>query len=128
MTPLRSGVGWLGSLLGVAAMVGHLALGVLAVIEVARLPWLVSQPYEVTAVTVVAVSAALAVGGAARAAWPAARAGRAVRRRLRSAARPLPGPIQSAAEPLGIAGRIDVVGVGEAFAVTYGLVHPRIVL
>ena len=40
----------------------------------------------------------------------------------------LPAPLRVAAEPLGIARRVDVVATGEAFAVTHGLLRPRILL
>jgi Zn-dependent protease with chaperone function len=106
----------------------HLGLGVLAVVEYARLDWLASVPFELAAVTVVAGSGALAVAGAVRVAWPAARGGRALRRLLRRAGRPLPALLQVAADRLGIADRVDVVGTDEAFALTHGLVRPRILL
>src|SRR6266540_2247077 len=61
MTALRSRVGFVLWPLAVAAVLGHLGLGVLAVVEYARLDWLVSVPYEFTAVTVVAGSGLLAV-------------------------------------------------------------------
>src|SRR6266542_3324139 len=126
MTALRSRVGFVLWPLAVAAVLGHLGLGVLAVVEYARLDWLVSVPYEFTAVTVVAGSGLLAVAGAVRVAWPAARGGRALRRLLRTAGGPLPTPVQAIAGSLGMADRVDLVATEEAFAVTHGLVRPRI--
>jgi len=128
MTALRSRVGWLLWPLGIAAVVGHLGLGVLAVVEVARLDWLMSEPYELTAVTVVAGSAVAAIVGALRVAWPAARGTRALRRLLRSAGQPVPASVAAVTGELGIAERVDVVATGEAFAVTHGLLRPRILL
>jgi Zn-dependent protease with chaperone function len=101
---------------------------VLALVEYSRLYWLTSEPYELTAVAAVAASAALAVAGALRVAWPAARGGSALRRLLRTAGQPPPAPLRAAAVRLGLAGRVDVVAAGEAFAVTHGLWRPRILL
>jgi Zn-dependent protease with chaperone function len=128
MTALRFWAGWLVWPLAVLVVLGHLGLGVLAAVEYARLDWLFSEPYELTAVTVVAGSAALALVGGLRVVWPAVRGGRALRRLLSTAGRPLPAPVRGVAESLGIADRVDVVGTGEAFAVTHGLVRPRILL
>jgi beta-lactamase regulating signal transducer with metallopeptidase domain len=122
------GLGRLLWAFAVVAVLAHLGLGVLAVVEDLRLDWIRSMPYDFTAVTVVACSALLAVAGALRVAVPAARGGRALRRLLRTAGRPLPVPVRAAAQVLGIAGLVDVVGTVEAFAVTHGLVRPRILL
>jgi Zn-dependent protease with chaperone function len=110
------------------AVIAHLGLGLLAVVELARLDWLPSEPYELTAVTVVAGSAGLALEGAARVAWPAARGNRALKRLIRSARAPVPDQLRAAAESLGVLDRIDVVGAGDRYAVTYGLWHPRILV
>ncbi len=128
MTAVRSRLGWLLWPITVVAVLGHLGLGVLAVVEYARLDWLTSQPYEFTAVGVVVGSAVLAVTGALQVLWPAVRGHWAIRRLLRSAGRPLPAPVRAAADPLGVAGRVDVIAAGEAFAVTHGLLRPRILL
>lgn len=77
---------------------------------------------------VVAGSAALAVVGVVRVGWPALRGHRALRRLLRSARRPPAASLRAVADVLGIAGRVEVVGTGEAFAVTHGLLRPRILL
>lgn len=121
-----SRVGWAVWPLAATVVVGHLGLGVLAVVEYAHFDWLSSEPYEFTAVGVVAVSAVLAVAGVVRVAWPVARGHRALRRLLRSARQPMPPPVWAVAEALSVAGRVDVVATGEAFAVTYGLLRPRI--
>ncbi|HKT03436.1 MAG TPA: hypothetical protein VJT31_28245, partial [Rugosimonospora sp.] len=68
MTGRRAG--WLLWPPAMVAVLAHLGLGVLAVVEYARMRWLASEPYEMTAISAVAGSAALAVVGALRAAWP----------------------------------------------------------
>ncbi len=108
------------------AVLGHLGLGVLAIVEYAHIDWLSSEPYEFTAVGVVAASAVLAVAGAVRVVWRAVRGHRALRRLLRSAHGSLPVPLRAVAEALGVAGAVDVLATDEAFAVTYGLLRPRI--
>jgi Zn-dependent protease with chaperone function len=128
MTARRLRPGWVLWPLAALAVPVHLGLAVLAVVEFARLDWLASEPYEFTAVTAVAGSGLLALAGALRVAWPTARGHRALRRLLRTAARPLPAPVRVAASRLGIADGVEVVAVGEAFAVTHGLIRPRILL
>lgn len=128
MRAVRSRVRWLLWPLAVVAVLGHLSMGVLAAVEYVRLDWLFFEPYELTAVTVVAASAALAIVGALRVAWLTARGNKALRRLLRAASRPLPAPVRAVAESLGIADRVDVVVTGEAFAVTYGLLRSRILV
>src|SRR2546430_1444798 len=121
----RGGGGGLGGR-GGRRLVG--GWGVRAVVEVARWDWLMSEPYELTAVTVVAGSAVAAIVGALRVAWPAARGTRALRRLLHSAGQPVPASVAAVTGELGIAERVDVVATGEAFAVTHGLLRPRILL
>jgi Zn-dependent protease with chaperone function len=128
MTALRSRAGWLAWPLAVLAVPVHLGLGVLAVVEYARLDWLFSEPYELTAVTVVAGSAVAAIAGALRVAWPAARGTRVLRRLLHSAVQPVPASALAVTEELGIARCVDVLATADAFAVTHGLLRPRILL
>jgi Zn-dependent protease with chaperone function len=109
-------------------VLAHLGLAVLAVVEYARLAWIRDVPFEATAVTVVAGSGLLAVAGAVRVVWSAVHAGRALRGLLRSARRPLPARVATVAAELGTAGRVDLVATPDAFAVTHGLVRPRILL
>jgi Zn-dependent protease with chaperone function len=110
------------------AVCAHLGLAVLAIVELTRLDWLASVPFEFTAVMVVAGSGLCAVAGALRVAWRSARGHRALRRLLCSAGRPRPPRVEAVAGRLGIADRVDVVATGEAFAVTYRLLRPRILL
>jgi beta-lactamase regulating signal transducer with metallopeptidase domain len=128
MTGVRSAAGWLLWLLAAVVALGHVGLGVLAVVEYARLDWLTSEPYELTAVSAVAASAALVLLGAIRAVWPAVRGAAVLRGLLRSAGQPPPAPVRAAAQRLGVDGRVDVVAAAEAFAVTHGLWRPRILL
>lgn len=128
MRPIRSRVGWLLWPLAGVAVLAHMSLGVLAAVELARLDWLASEPYEFTAVSVVAGTAVLAMAGALRVAWAAARGNRALARLRRSIGRPFPAQVLAVAGPLGIADRVDVIATGEVMAVTYGLRRPRILL
>ena len=80
MSAVRSWLGWALWPLAAVVVFGHLGLGVLAVVEYAHFDWLPSEPYELTAVTVVAGSVALAVVGAVRVGWPAVRGHRSLRR------------------------------------------------
>lgn len=116
---------WLTALLAVLV---HVGLGAVAVVELVRLRWLTSAPYELTAVTVVAASAAVAVVGAVRVAWSAFRGGQALRQLVDSAARPVSVTVAAVAEDVRVAGLVDVVASREAFAVTYGLARPRILV
>src|SRR5262245_16173157 len=88
--------------LAFVVVLGHLSLGALAVVEYAHFDWLASEPYEFTAVGVVAASAVLAVAGAVRVAWPVARGHRALRRLLRDAGQQVPEPVREAIEALGL--------------------------
>jgi hypothetical protein len=98
----KSRAGRLGWPLAVLAVPVHLGLGVLAVVEYARLDWLLfSEPYELTAVTVVAGSAVAAIIAALRVAWLAAQSTRAFRRLLRSAVQPVPASVAAATRGVG---------------------------
>lgn len=119
---------WLVWPLATLAVLAHLGLGVLAAIEYLRLDWLASEPYDLTAISIMAGSAVLALAGALRQALAAARGTQAVRRLVKSAIVPTPTPVHVAATALGIVERVDVVDEREAFAVTHGLLRPRILL
>jgi beta-lactamase regulating signal transducer with metallopeptidase domain len=128
VTVPRPRPGWVLWLLAAVAVPVHLGLTVLALVEYAQLGWLASEPYELTAVSAVAVSGVLAVAGALRVAWPALRGGRALRHLLRSSVQPLPVRVRAITDPLHITDRVDVVATADAFAVTHGLLRPRILL
>jgi Zn-dependent protease with chaperone function len=117
--------GW--PLLG-AAVVAHAALGVLAVAEYARLSWLLGARFDLAAVTLVAASAMAGLTASARLALRAAAGSRVLRRLARDHGRPLPAAVRSAAAQLGLDGRVRAVAAAEPFAVTVGLVRPRIVV
>jgi hypothetical protein len=128
MTVVRLRAGWVVWPVAVVAVLVHLGLAVLAVVEYARLDWIRAVPFETGAVGVITASGVLAVAGAARVVWSTRRGGRALGRLLRSARRPLTAPLRAAASDLGILDRLEVVATGEAFAVTHGLVRPRILV
>jgi beta-lactamase regulating signal transducer with metallopeptidase domain len=109
-------------------MAAHVGLAVLAVIEVVMLGWLTSTWFDLVAVSVVLASAA---AGLTAAAWVAARAVRGSRtlsRLARSSRAPCPSRIMAAAAGLGPGPDIEVVRADEPFAVTYGLMRPRILV
>jgi Zn-dependent protease with chaperone function len=116
---------WLGA---VAAVAAHAAVAVLAAAEVAAVGWPLPTSYD--SVNVVIVLAAVITGAAASGtiAARAAAGSRALRALIRSARRPVPAAVRDAAAGLGLAGRVDAVDGGEAFAVTYGLIRPRILV
>src|SRR5260221_639973 len=68
------------------------------------------------------------VAGSAEVAVRAAAASRALRALIRSARQPVPPVVREAAAALGCAARLDVVAGEDAFAVTYGLIRPRILV
>jgi Zn-dependent protease with chaperone function len=111
-----------------AAVAAHAALAVLAVAEYATLGWLLRTRLDLAAVTLVPASALAGLAACARVAARAADGARAVRQLLRSARRPMPPAVWSAAAVLGLPGRVDVVRAGAPFAVTYGLARPRILV
>jgi Zn-dependent protease with chaperone function len=128
MTAIRSGVGWVLWAIAGAAVLAYVSLGGLAVVELVRLDWLASEPFEFIAVSAVAGSAVVSIGGAVRPMWHAVMGGRAVARLLSSAVPTIPAAALSLGTQLGIADRIDVVASGEVIAVTRGLLRPRILL
>ncbi len=128
MTVVRLRAGWAVWPVAVGAVLAHLGLAVLAVVEYARLDWIRAVPFETGAVGVITASGVLAVAGAARVAWSTRRGGRALGKLLRSARRPVPAPLRAAASDVGILDRLEVVATDEAFAVTHGLIRPRVLV
>ena len=116
---------WLVLGLVVAA---HIGLAVLAVIEVVMLGWLTSTWFDLVAVSVVLASAAAGISSVAWVAARAVRGSRALRRLARSSRVPCPSRIKAAAAGLGPGLDIVVVEAAEPFAVTYGLMRPRILV
>jgi len=106
----------------------HIGLAVLAVREFVALGWLTRTWFEMAAVSVVFVTAAAGLAGTAIVLVRAVRGARGVRGLARSAQEPCPALIEAAADDLRLGGEVDVVRGSEPFAVTYGLVRPRILV
>jgi len=111
-----------------AAVAAHVALAVLAVAEYASLGWLLHTGYDLGAVTLVVASAVAGLAASARVAARAAAGSAALRRLAAGHNRPLPPAVGAAAAALGLAGRVEAVAAREPFAVTCGLVWPRIMV
>jgi Zn-dependent protease with chaperone function len=114
-------------LLGVAAA-AHGALAVLAVTEYATLGWLFGTRFDLAAVTLVLASALAGLAASGALAAQAAGGSRKLRRLVESGRRPLPPPVRDVVAGLGLTGRTDAIHASEAFAVTYGLARPRILV
>ena len=128
MTALRRAAGGSCWLLLALAVLAHAGLAALAVAEYAALGWLFGTGLDLIMVTLVLASA---LAGLAACGWVAARAAAGsakLRRLVSSGRRPLPPPVRNAAEGLGLTGRVDAIHASEAFAVTYGLARPRILV
>jgi Zn-dependent protease with chaperone function len=121
----RGGAAWL--LAGLAVGV-HAALAVLAVAEFAELGWPLPTSYDSANVTFVLATAVTGLAAVGMVAARAASSSRGLRALVRAARRPVPPSVHNAATGLGVAGKVDAVAAGEAFAVTYGLVRPRILV
>lgn len=125
---LRRAAGGACWLLLLLAVLAHAALAVLAVAEFVSLGWPLPTWFDTGAVTLVLASAA---SGLAASAWVARRAAagsRALRAMIRGNSGPVPPVVQDQAAALGRTARLDVIAAREAFAVTYGLVRPRILI
>jgi Zn-dependent protease with chaperone function len=110
------------------AIMAHATLAVLAVTEFATLGWPLPTWFDTGAVTLVLASAAVGLTASALVALRAAAGSRALRALIRTARRPVPPSIHNAASALDCAARLDAVAGEEAFAVTYGLIRPRILV
>jgi Zn-dependent protease with chaperone function len=124
----RGTAAWCAWLALAAVMTAHVGLAVLAVAELVTLGWLTSTWFDLVAVSVVLATAAAGLSGVA---WVAVRAvcgSRALGRLARLGRVPSPSKVRAAAAGLGSGLDIEVVGSGEPFAVTYGLLRPRILV
>ena len=110
------------------AVLGHAALAVLAVAEFATLGWPLPTWFDTGAVTLVLATAAVGLAASTLVAVRAAAGARALRALIRAGRRPVPSFMQNEAAVLGCAAKLDVVAGEEAFAVTYGLIRPRILV
>jgi Zn-dependent protease with chaperone function len=108
------------------AVLAHLALAVLAVTEVAAMGWPLPTWFDTAAVTLVLATATAGLAASTVVALRAVAGSRALRSLVRAAGRPVPAFLQHEAAALGLATRLDVVAGEDAFALTYGLIRPRI--
>jgi Zn-dependent protease with chaperone function len=127
--------GWLGRpaaascwALVALAVVAHAALAALAAAEYATMGWPLPTSYDTAAVTLVLATAAAGLAASVRVALRAAADSRALRAVIGPGMQPVPPPLHNAAAALGCATRLDVVAGDDAFAVTYGLIRPRILV
>jgi Zn-dependent protease with chaperone function len=108
------------------AVLAHLALAVLAVTEVAAMGWPLPTWFDTAAVTLVLATATAGLAASTVVALRAVAGSRALRSLVRAVGRPVPAFLQHEAAALGLATRLDVVAGEDAFALTYGLIRPRI--
>lgn len=120
-----AGSGWI---LLLAAVLTHAALAVLAVIEFAALGWPLPTWFDTGAVTLVLATGAVGMIASVRLVIKSALGARALRALIRSRSRPVPPIVRAQAAALDCATVIDVVADTEPFAVTYGLIRPRILV
>ena len=125
---LRRSAARSGWVLLLVAILVHAILAGLAIAEFATWGWPLPTWFDTSAVTLVLASAVAGLAASARVAVHAAAGSRRMRTLLRSSARPIPPFIQNVAAGLGCAARVDMVSGEEAFAVTYGLMRPRILV
>jgi Zn-dependent protease with chaperone function len=110
------------------AVLAHAALAALAVAEFATLGWPLPTWFDTGAVTLVLATAVAGLAAGALVARRAAADSRALRELIRTGRGPVPSLIRNEAAVLGCAARLDAVAAEEAFAVTYGLLRPRILV
>jgi len=110
------------------AVLAHAALAGLAVAEFATLGWPLPTWFDTGAVTLVLATAAAGLAASGQVALRVAAGSRALRALIRTGRRPVPAVLQNEAAVLGCAARLDVVAGEDAFAVTYGLLRPRILV
>ena len=110
------------------AVMAHAALAVLAVAEFATMGWPLPTWFDTTAVTLVLATAAAGMAASVFAALRATAGSRALRALIRTGRRPVPPVVRTEAAALGCAASLDAVAGEEAFAFTYGLFRPRIVI
>jgi Zn-dependent protease with chaperone function len=125
--PGRPAATWCWVLLPLTVM-AHLTLAVLAVAEFAAMGWPLPTWFDTGAVTLVLATAAAGMAASALVVLRAVAGSRALRALIRAAGRPGPLFLQNEAAALGLATRLDVVAGEDAFAVTYGLIRPRILV
>jgi Zn-dependent protease with chaperone function len=111
-----------------AAVLALMALAALSVVEYTRLGWLTSDPPDLVFVSVAAASGALGLTAVARVLWKAWRGGIAIGRTLSAQSTAATPGLTAAAHEFAVADRLGVVRTEEAFALTHGLLRPRIMV
>ena len=111
-----------------AAVAAQVAVAVLAATEIAVVGWPLPTGFDSAAVIIVLAAAATGVAASGFTAARTAAGSRALGTLMRAARQPVPRAVLEAAAALGIADRVDAVGTGEAFAVTYRLMRPRVLV
>jgi Zn-dependent protease with chaperone function len=111
-----------------AAVAAQVAVGILAAVDIAVAGWPLPTGYDSAAVIIVLAAAATGVAASGSTAARTAAGSRALQILMRTASQPVPLVVMEAAAALGIADRVDAAGTGEAFAVTYRLIRPRILV
>lgn len=109
-------------------VMAQLTLAVLAVAEFAAMGWPLPTWFDTGAVILVLATAAAGLAASTVVALRAAAGSRALRSLIRGAKRPVPIFMHNEAAVLGCASRLDVVAGEDSFAVTYGLIRPRILV
>jgi Zn-dependent protease with chaperone function len=127
-TLARRAGGVLAWLAAGAAVAAQVTVAVLAAAEIAVVGWPLPTGFDSAAVIIVLAAAATGVAASGSVAAHAAAGSRALRTLMRAARQPVPRAVLEAAAALGIADRVDAVGTEEAFAVTYRLIRPRILV
>jgi Zn-dependent protease with chaperone function len=110
------------------AVLAHITLAVLGVAEFATMGWPLPTWFDTGAVALVLATAAAGLAASTVVALRAAAGSRALRASVRAAGRPVPIFLHNEAAVLGCAGRLDVVAGEDAFAVTYSVIRPRILV
>jgi Zn-dependent protease with chaperone function len=109
-------------------VLAHAVLAVLAIAEFAELGWPLPTWFDTGAVTLVLASAAAGLAASGQVALRASAGSRALRALIHTGRRPVPPSMHNEVAVLGLATRLDVVAGEDAFAVTYGLIRPRILV
>jgi Zn-dependent protease with chaperone function len=111
-----------------AAVSAQVAVAVLAAAEIAVAGWPLPTGFDSANVIIVLAAASTGVAASGSTAARTAAGSRALRTLTRAARQPVPSVVRDAAAVLGIADRVDAVDTAEAFAVTYRLIRPRILV
>jgi len=100
----------------------------LAVTEFAAFGWPLPTWFDTLAVALVLTSATIGLAASTQAALRVAVGSRALRALVRTSKRAMPPDVATEAAALGCAASLEVVAGAEPFAITYGLLRPRILV